>query len=121
MAARQLERGRHLPLLRALPHQRGVAARTERQREGVQQDRLAGAGLAGEHGKPVGEIDVEPIDQDDVADRKPDEHEVQTTDVIGRRIARQRDKPQFRPSVVRPLSLTATAPRIPGPFCGTPG
>ena len=51
-----------------------VAARAERQREGVEQDRLAGAGLAGQHGKPVGEIDVEPIDQDDVADRKPGEH-----------------------------------------------
>ena len=74
MVARQLEGGRHLPLLGAVAHQRGVAARAERQREGIEQDRLAGAGLAGEHGQPVGEIDVEPIDQDDVADRKPGKH-----------------------------------------------
>ena len=76
MVARQLERRRHLPLLRAMAHQRGVAARAERQREGIQQDRLAGAGLAGEHGKALGEIDVEPIDQDDVADREPGKHGV---------------------------------------------
>ena len=29
----------------------GVAARAQREREGIEQDRLAGAGLAGEHGK----------------------------------------------------------------------
>ena len=52
----------------------GVAARAERQREGIEQDRLAGAGLAGEHGEPAGEIDVEPVDQDDVADGKSGEH-----------------------------------------------
>ena len=82
MVARQFEGSGHLPLLRAMSHQRGVAARAERQREGVEQDRLAGTGLAREHGKPLGEIDVEPIDQDDVADRKPGEHGVQVTDEV---------------------------------------
>ncbi len=86
MVARQLEGGGHLPLLGAVAHQGGVAARAERQRKGVEQDRLAGAGLAREHGKPVGKIDVEPIDQDDVADRKPGEHGFrrQTTEFRGR-------------------------------------
>ena len=69
-----LEGGDDLALLDALAHQRLVAARAQRQRKGVEQDRLAGAGLAGEHGKPVGEIDVEPVDQDDVADGKSGEH-----------------------------------------------
>src|SRR5665254_6355 len=46
------------------------------QREGIEQDRLAGAGLAGEHGKPRGKIDVEPVDQNDVADRESGEHEL---------------------------------------------
>ena len=69
-----LERRRHLPLLLALAHQGGVAARAERQRERVEQDRLAGAGFAGEHGKPLGKVDVEPVDQDDVADGKAGEH-----------------------------------------------
>ena len=48
--------------------------RAEGEREGVEQDRLAGAGFAGQHGKAGGKIDVEPIDQDDVADREPCEH-----------------------------------------------
>ena len=68
MVAGDLEAGDHLALLDPLAHQGLVAARAERQRKGVEQNRLAGAGLAGEHGKAVGEIDVEPVDQDDIAD-----------------------------------------------------
>ncbi len=71
---RQLEDSGHLALLGAVAHQRGVAARAERQREGIEQDRLAGAGLAGQHGEAAREIDIEPIDQDDVADREAGEH-----------------------------------------------
>ena len=74
MARTDFEDGRHLPLLGALAYQRLVAAAAQRQREGIQQDRLAGAGLAGQHGEVRGEIDVEPVDQDDVADRKTGEH-----------------------------------------------
>ena len=74
MLGRDLEHGGHLALLGALAHQRLVAAPAERQGKGIEQDRLAGAGLAGEHGKPFGEIDVEPVDQDDVADGKSRKH-----------------------------------------------
>ncbi len=74
MAVGQLERGRHLPLLGAVTHQRHVAARAERKGEGVEQDRLARAGLAGEHRQAGREIDVEPVDQDDVAYREPGQH-----------------------------------------------
>ncbi len=74
MLGGDLEHRGHLALLHALAHQRLVAARAERQREGIEQDRLAGAGLAGEHGQALGKIDVEPVDQDDVADRKSGEH-----------------------------------------------
>ena len=74
MPRRQLEHRGDLALLGALAHQRGVAARAERQREGIEQDRLAGAGLAGQHGKARREIDVEPVDQNDVSDRKPGQH-----------------------------------------------
>ena len=63
-----VEGGDHLALLGALAHQRRVAARAERQREGVEQDRFAGAGLAGQRGKAGAEIDIQPIDQNDVAD-----------------------------------------------------
>ena len=70
----KLEGRGHLALLGALAHQRRLAARAEREREGIEQDRFAGAGLAGQHRKAGAEIDVEPIDQDDVADGKPGEH-----------------------------------------------
>ena len=88
MAARDLEHGGDLALLGAVAHQRLVAAAAQGQREGVEQDRLAGAGLAGEHGKAVGEIDVEPVDQHDVADGEPGEHGAWTSN--GRHHPRKR-------------------------------
>ena len=74
MLRRQFEHRRDLPLLHALADQRRVAARAKRQREGVEQDRLAGPGLAGQHGEPRREVEVEPVDQNDVSNRKPGEH-----------------------------------------------
>ena len=74
VARLDIECGRHLSLLGALPHQTGVAAAAERKREGIEQDRFAGAGLAGEHRKTSRIIDVEPFDQNDVADGEPGEH-----------------------------------------------
>ncbi len=70
-----VERGDHLALFGALAHQRRVAACAERQRKGIEQDRFAGAGLAGQRGKAGAEIDIQPVDQDDVADRKASEHD----------------------------------------------
>ena len=74
MGGRQVEDGRHLALFRAVPHQPAVAAPAERERQGVEQDRLAGAGLAGEHGQTVVQREVEPVDEDDIADRKVNKH-----------------------------------------------
>jgi len=74
MVAGNVEGGGDLPLLHALAHQSGVAAGAKRQREGVEQDRLARAGLAGEHRQAGGEIDIEPLDQDDIADGQAGEH-----------------------------------------------
>jgi hypothetical protein len=74
MVGLDVERRRHLPLLGALPHQARVAAAPERQRERIEQDRLAGAGLAGQHRQPGRIVDVEPFDQDDVADGQAGEH-----------------------------------------------
>ena len=51
-----------------------VAAATERQREGIEQDRFARAGLAGQHRKPTRELDIKPFDQDDVTDRQTRQH-----------------------------------------------
>ena len=63
-----IEGGDHLAVLGALAHQSRIAAGAEREREGVEQYRFAGAGLAGQRGKPGAEIDIEPVDQNDVAD-----------------------------------------------------
>ena len=63
-----VEGGDHLTVLGALAHQRRLAARAERQRERIEQDRFAGAGLAGQRGEAGAEIDIQPVDQDDVAD-----------------------------------------------------
>jgi hypothetical protein len=51
MFRRQFKHRGDLALLGALAHQGGVTAGAQRQREGVEQDRLAGPGLAGQHGK----------------------------------------------------------------------
>ena len=71
---RDVEGGDHLALLGAFAHQRRFAAGAERQRKGVEQDRFAGAGLAGQRGKAGAEIDVQAVDQNDVADGEASQH-----------------------------------------------
>ena len=63
----------------------GVAAPAQRQGQAVEQDRFAGAGLAGEHRQPTREVDVQPFDQNDVADRQGDEHGTGRISVAGSR------------------------------------
>ena len=70
MVGRHVEDGGDLALLGAMADQAGVAARAERQRQGIEQDGFAGAGLAGQHRQARGEVDVQPLDQDDIADRQ---------------------------------------------------
>ena len=74
MIRRKIERGDDLPLRLPLPHEAAVAARPERKRQGVEKDGFPGAGFAGEHGKPAIEIQIEAIDQHDVANRELDQH-----------------------------------------------
>ena len=76
VAGLRLEHGRHLSLLGAGADQARIAARAQREREGVEQYRLAGARFAGQHGKAAAELDVEPVDQHDIADRESDQHAV---------------------------------------------
>ena len=75
MPGGDVEHGSHLPLRRAMPHKSDVATRAEGKREGVKQDRLAGAGFARQHRKPLCEVDVQLLDQDDVADGKARKHD----------------------------------------------
>jgi hypothetical protein len=56
------------------PEQPAVGPFAEHQAQRVEDDRLAGAGLAGEHGKTRGELQIEALDQDDVADGQAQEH-----------------------------------------------
>ena len=74
VAFRDVECRDHLALFGALADQRRVAARAERKRKGIEQDRFAGAGLAGQRGKAGSEVDIQPVDQDDVADREASQH-----------------------------------------------
>ena len=75
MIERHVEGGRDLALLGALAHEPGVAAPAERQRKRIEQDRFTGAGLASEHREPRRKVDVEAVDQDDVSDREPGQHQ----------------------------------------------
>ena len=70
----QIERRRDLSLRLALSHETAVAARTERQGERIEENGFAGARLAGEDRQAVRKLEVQLIDQHDVADRKPGEH-----------------------------------------------
>ena len=74
MVVADLERGRDHRLRLPGADQGAVGARAKRQPERVEQDRLARPGLAGEHAKPGFEIEVERLDQDDIADGKLPKH-----------------------------------------------
>jgi len=68
------ELGRHFRALRAFAHHAGLGALAQDQGKGIEQDRLAGAGLAGEHGKSGMEVQVEAIDQDEVSEGQGEQH-----------------------------------------------
>ena len=74
MLLRHIKYGRDLALLGPIAYQTRIAAPAQRQRERVQQDGFARAGFTGEDSQTFEEIDIEPLDQDDVADRKPGQH-----------------------------------------------
>ena len=74
MALGHVEYRGDLALLRAMAHQARIAAAAERQRERIEQDGFARAGLAGQHREATGEFDIEPFDQDDVTDRQTRQH-----------------------------------------------
>ncbi len=71
---RQHELRRHHRLLGALPHQPALGAHAQRQAQGVQQDRLAGAGLAGQYAEARPEPQFQAVDQHHIADGQACEH-----------------------------------------------
>ncbi len=74
VAGVERERRRDARALGPGTHQPGVAARADDEPERVEQDRLAGAGLAGQREKPRAEGEIEPVYQDDVANGQADQH-----------------------------------------------
>ena len=74
MVAPDRELGGDHRLLGARPHQPALGAPAERQPERIEQDRLAGAGLAGQHAQPRTKGEVEPVDQHDVANGEAEQH-----------------------------------------------
>ena len=69
-------------LVGAGAHEAAVAARAQREAQRVEQDRFAGARLAGQDGEALIEREVEPLDEHDVADGQSREH--------GQRYSRER-------------------------------
>ncbi len=74
MTLRDIEHRGDLALFDAVTDKAGVAAAAERQRERIEEDGFAGSGFAGQHREATGKLDIEPFDQDDVADRKTRQH-----------------------------------------------
>ena len=75
MIVGQLENRRHLALCFALTHERTVAARAEAQGERIEQDRFSGTRLAGKNGEAAAELEIEPVDQYNIANGKLNEHD----------------------------------------------
>ena len=74
VSGRKLEHRGHLALRLAVADEAAVAARAERQRQRVEQDRLARAGLSGEDRQAGREFEIQLIDQNHVADGEAREH-----------------------------------------------
>lgn len=70
----RVERGGDVGARRALAHHCGVGAFTEGQCQRVDQDGFAGASLAREHGKAVGQVEVQGVDDDEIADGQAAQH-----------------------------------------------
>ena len=68
--------GRDFGALRTLAHDVGVTAFAERQQQRVDQDRFSGAGFAAQHGEARREIQVERLDDHEIADRQRKQHQM---------------------------------------------
>ncbi|QTK78021.1 hypothetical protein AT6N2_C0053 [Agrobacterium tumefaciens] len=74
MIVRNFESGRHLPLVFAVAHEAAVPAPAKGKRKTVKQNGFARTRLARQHGKARLETEVEPFDENDIANRELDQH-----------------------------------------------
>src|SRR6202007_2713604 len=79
---RGIELGRDLAAGAALAHDATLGARAERELPRVDQDGLAGARLAGEHGEAGAELEFERIDDDEVFQRQAAQHDAGREDAL---------------------------------------
>jgi hypothetical protein len=71
---RELERGNHARLVLARADEAVFRAVAQHQAQRIEQDRLARARFAGEHPQPAAELQLERLDQHDVADGQARQH-----------------------------------------------
>ena len=69
-----VENSRDLALRFSMPDEASVASPTKSQRKGIEENRLASPRLTGEDGEALMEMELELVDEDDVANRKLDQH-----------------------------------------------
>jgi hypothetical protein len=72
----QIEYGGHLPLIRAMADKACIATCAECKRKRIEKNRFARTRLTGKHGQARRKIDIQPFDQDNIADRKMRKHRV---------------------------------------------
>src|SRR3546814_19637649 len=93
----EVEGGGDAGLLGAGPQQARIGPVAEREAEGIQPDRLTGAGLAGEDAEAATEGKVELLDDDDVANRQAD----QTSQLLCRKQKREHGNAPCRKKAVQ--------------------
>ena len=69
-----LELGAYRGPVSAVTHQRAAAAAAEGEPQSIEQDRFAGAGLAGKDVEARSQAQIEPVDEDDVPNGEPEQH-----------------------------------------------
>ena len=110
MAGWRREAGSDAGLLDPGTHQPRIGSCTQRKPQTVQQDRLAGARLAGQHRQPLGERQVQPFDQHHVPDRQSGEHAAAPAAASAQKIECQAREKKPRPDgAAGPFSCTNPA------------
>ena len=74
MARGKIEGRGHLPLIAAIAHQTAIAPRTQRQRHGIEQNGFPGAGFTRQHRQAAAKGQVQPLYENNVADRQLNQH-----------------------------------------------
>lgn len=69
----------NLGLVATGAHDAGIGALAQRQRQGIDEDRLAGPGFPSQGAKTGRKFELQPVDDDEIADRKVAQHQSSNT------------------------------------------